>query len=752
LVRLVAACVCVFALVATSGASAASKPKPNLIITVTSLPSGARPTITVTGPSPKKTIRTLHASAKLHLKHGSYSLKADRVLVNGSWYTPSVQTRTVAVHAVQATTVTIAYSTVVPATTKPLGSQALGALKSISSNQSVLTFKGAGAPTTLAAGDVIAAGVSDATPDGLLRMVTSVSQGASGTVIVDTKPATLDQAIASGSFVVSSDSASQTSSTSALQSHASKPLKQRIDRSLSCGAGASISLTGSVTLQPRWKVSVHLGGSPSAKFTASFTESASLAAAAEANANCSLSPVPLLPHPLHLPTIAVFVGFVPVVVEPEVQFYLTASGSVTAALSTSVTQTFTASAGVDYQNGGYHPFSTVKNSFTFVPPAPPTVTADAKAAVGPELDLLFYGVGGPELDAQASLDLSVDTTKTPWWTLSGGLNIGGGLTVPALDLKYSNDAIFKVSKVIAQAPTGSGGGDLIFNYSLRTGPPGIYTAKPDGTQISAVPGTGSDTPNGEGDEDNFPSWTGNQSQFTFERDYHVAPDEAENELRLSNADGSAQRVLLSSSANPTVSFGAFEISPDGQWISFSAYNQFNNAELWVERTDGSGLQAIRPNTCSEQNLNTTGPQEATFTPDSKQIAFAYSCVGDGGESLGVENLDGTGFQTIVPPSPTNFGDLTLSPDGSTLMFMDDSSAIATIPITGGIPTVIFDSPTGNPIVYPRFSPSGGEIAFIETDPNCGFQTVAGAVVVATSTGQDPTTVIAANACVENLDW
>src|SRR5262249_25582287 len=120
----------------------------------------------------------------------------------------------------------------------------------------------------------------------------------------------------------------------ASQTQAVAPVNQGINRTVTCDNGATIAITGSVSMEVSFRLSVQWGflRASSVTFTGPLTETAQLAAAAHAGANCSLGPVPLLASPLRFSPIVFSVGSVPVVLTPTLQFYLTASGSISADL------------------------------------------------------------------------------------------------------------------------------------------------------------------------------------------------------------------------------------------------------------------------------------------------------------------------------------------------------------------------------------------------------------------------------------
>ncbi|OLE23372.1 MAG: hypothetical protein AUG44_22405 [Actinobacteria bacterium 13_1_20CM_3_71_11] len=306
-----------------------------------------------------------------------------------------------------------------------------------------------------AVGEVLAAGSTPATPDGLLGLVTATGTDGAGHPVLITEPAPLQQALGNGHFAIagtlSADNVAKAGTVP--KTPAGSPVSQAISKAFTCSAGGSLSVTGSVSITPTFNLSVEWGwfSLRSATFTGTLSEDASLVASAHAAAGCSAGPVPLLPTPIRFSPITFSIGPVPVVITPQLQFYLSASGTVSADLTASAVQHASGTLGVSWSNGGLHPIAQTASGFTYTPPTPST-SADVTASVGPRLQLFLYGLAGPYLSVDASIDLAVNPPATPWWTLTGGLDAGAGIAFPALDFDQGNPSILHYRKVIAHAP------------------------------------------------------------------------------------------------------------------------------------------------------------------------------------------------------------------------------------------------------------------------------------------------------------
>ncbi len=330
----------------------------------------------------------------------------------------------------------------------------------------------AGTPVP-AVGDVLAAGVTPQTPDGLLAQVTDTTTDAQGRPILTTEPASFTDAFGAASFSISAPLSSTDVTANRVPgareltpallrarlagNAAISPVTQPINKAVTCLAGGSITVTGSVGLSLSVNLSVDWSwlSLHGATFTSTLSEDAALSAAAHAAAGCSAGPIALLATPIRFAPITFSIGPVPVVITPQLQFYLSASGTISADVTASATQHASGTLGVAWQNGSLSPIASTSSSFTYNPPAA-GITATVTASVGPHLDLYLYGVAGPYLSADAGVDLDADPSASPAWTLTGTLDAGAGVAIPELDFDKSDPSILHYQHVIAQAPLPAG--------------------------------------------------------------------------------------------------------------------------------------------------------------------------------------------------------------------------------------------------------------------------------------------------------
>lgn len=318
----------------------------------------------------------------------------------------------------------------------------------------------------VAAGDVVAAGVAAATPNGYLGRVTAVRRDRSSTVLTVT-PTTLIDAIPQGGFDMATARAASARSARALR-RAADAGSQTVDRTVSCEASGTVSVSGSLSITPRLNLSAHWGGYSfshplgqldTAALTASITAAAKLDAKATGTAGCTLERTRIAQT--HLPTVTVVVLGLPVVLVPTIDWNVRAGARATAAIATDLHGSLTASAGVSYQrNVGFRPNGDVHSELGFDPPTV-TASAHADAALEPVVRVLLYGVAGPSLNLSAGLAFDADATKNPWWRLTAPVKVTASLDVPDLKLHSGELSIYDHSFDIAHAAGGLPGPPVV---------------------------------------------------------------------------------------------------------------------------------------------------------------------------------------------------------------------------------------------------------------------------------------------------
>lgn len=407
----------------------------SLCIDVSMLPGHLAGRVVVTGPH--FFLRQIWQTTTLYdLAPGTYVVHADPVHFGSTAYYPVTALTTTRLSRGQQVVVDVDYADMIPDTTKVATDSSVTAISGSPGGPATLTLTTL--PSGLADGDILAIGVTAATPYGFLGQVTSITRQ-SGSYQVSTVPATLYQALPRGAIDPDWAEPSQEDDVD--------------DSGLSCGASASLSVTGSVTLTPSGDFSVAWANNQVTTASADVSETLTqqLLAVADGQASCTLTDQPIGP-PVVFDSIVVFVGFVPIVLDPELQLYLNADATTSASLSMGETAQVTATAGLDYAAGEpLTPVSSLSTQFTPEPPTP-NLAADLSVSFGPTVTLLVDDVGGPAVNFDGSLALDVTPLDSPVWTLTGGLDAGVGLSIPLLDFDQSDPSLITYSVLLASSP------------------------------------------------------------------------------------------------------------------------------------------------------------------------------------------------------------------------------------------------------------------------------------------------------------
>lgn len=156
--------------------------------------------------------------------------------------------------------------------------------------------------------------------------------------------------------------------------------------------------------------------------------------------------------------ITVWAGFVPIVLVPVLTVDLGVAGDLSVGVETSVNQEAELSIGLGYDAGAWVPIADFSNDFSWTPPHF-TAGCEAKAYLGPRLNVLIYGVIGPYVSVDGYLKAEVDFLESPWWRLYGGLQAGVGARAEILGQElfdYGIPDLIGYQVLLAQADTTPG--------------------------------------------------------------------------------------------------------------------------------------------------------------------------------------------------------------------------------------------------------------------------------------------------------
>ncbi len=300
-----------------------------------------------------------------------------------------------------------------------------------------------GAFAKVVPGSVLNAGITPATPQGLLVTVVSVSAGPGDGLTLHTAPASLKDAVGQGALHASLPLTTPTPAS--LTTAASKPRTN-----ITAGASVSVpfdetftdpsgtaTVSGEFTMAGSVDVNVDIGffhdsGSVTASLSEDFT------ATLTAQAHASWSGTKLIKS-IDFEPVVVEIGPVPVVLLPGVDVELKASGSVDATLTAGVTQHQDLTLGVQFDGSDVTPIDDANSNLT---PIGPTINgnADAKAAIEATLSLNTDGVLTFKVGAAPFVRVHATLCGLQ---LFGGVDVSAGIKLSVLDETLLDKSISK---------------------------------------------------------------------------------------------------------------------------------------------------------------------------------------------------------------------------------------------------------------------------------------------------------------------
>lgn len=290
----------------------------------------------------------------------------------------------------------------------------------------------------LAQGDIVASGVTDKTPFGLLRKVTDVSVSDAG-VEIATVQATLEDAIEEGEISIHEvlELPAQSSGIfrrgGGLMKVISAPNKGEIniqleDVVLLDGDGDRINTkndqvvaNGSILVKPEYDFLVKISGIKLQKLD--FENLTTIESSINIESGFDFIGVhpriEIFAHtfkPRTIPT-----GSLPVVITPRFAVNLGLDGEVSVGVSTGVVHNAEMTIGAQYENGEWILSKKKTSTFDYIPPNVKT-TSKARVYAAPRLELMIFGVVGPFGEVVGYFDLEMSPFDTHWWSLYGGID------------------------------------------------------------------------------------------------------------------------------------------------------------------------------------------------------------------------------------------------------------------------------------------------------------------------------------------
>lgn len=318
--------------------------------------------------------------------------------------------------------------TIIPETTKVITEESNEYLEEISDDGTFTFSQITQELAQLETGDVIVSDISDVAPYGYLRRVEDI-QIAGDQIIIPTSAATLEDAIERGRVSISED----LSPFTLMGQSGSDPHTAWLNDgqetvfyvSFYEEVGESVDLIGDIMMEVGYEFDFEIEDSrlTHLRYETIVSETADLTLLAYQEPTFSKE---VLVEAFDLGTRVVYVGFVPVVLNLELNVYVGADGVARAGVTTSMNQTFKASAGAQYADGQWAPVSSLENEFDYEPPEM-LHKVEVNAYARGELELSLYGALSLSADVKPGLKLTSETLLC--WQLFGLLDAGVGVKI-----------------------------------------------------------------------------------------------------------------------------------------------------------------------------------------------------------------------------------------------------------------------------------------------------------------------------------
>ncbi|MBU2459375.1 MAG: hypothetical protein KKB29_03365, partial [Nanoarchaeota archaeon] len=356
-----------------------------------------------------------------------------------------------------------------------------------------ITFSGS---PQFSEGDIIAAGITEETPYGLLRKVESVSGG-----VIYTSQATLEETIKHGSFEFSGKIIPSNVNKNAARKGVSFYQTSLFDIGLNLdnvvlhdGVLGQTTANGNVGLDLSYDIKMDVDDwklqnllftlIATGKYDLNIKSLVAFSGLEEKISFNDLIPIP----PFTIGVIPLGPITIPVIVYPQIGLDVGVSGNI-GELETGISQEVSFTAGLKYENGSWSPIADFSNEFDFDSPTIKIQNLDFRAFAGPTIKFPIYNVAGPYGSVPGFIGFETDEKG---WVVSGGLEalLGVHAQIFGRTLADYSAKVFEMKKVVGgEGFVGDGGsGDGLIQ--LTFGPEEEYwpRASPGGTRIVFVKG------------------------------------------------------------------------------------------------------------------------------------------------------------------------------------------------------------------------------------------------------------------------
>jgi hypothetical protein len=368
---------------------------------------------------------------------------------------------------------------IIPDTTMVLEDEAIGQILSVAEDHSVITFSNSTSQLEglIPGTHIIALGVTEKTPEGLLRKVTNVRRGGKGNkqVIVETESATLEEAIRQGecTFIESLNAEDAKDPVcyvkgiefirdrSTIKDSKTQLLdfNYTIDTIIYDGDNNpntkddNIALTGQVSFDYDLLFSMKIKLFHKLK-KLDFRNIVHLEKNLEVTVGGSVESFSYEKTlwSQSLGTKVIMIGCFPLVLSPKISICANTEGEIIAEVTAEVTDKDIYTVGVQVDNGNWQPISSHEN-YSSPPSLSISAGGEVTFGVGPKLECKLEGVLGPYCEVLVYGKAKADTSENPWWEIYAGILAKAGIKVEIFSkVLLSNElTLLDLQKLIKQA-------------------------------------------------------------------------------------------------------------------------------------------------------------------------------------------------------------------------------------------------------------------------------------------------------------
>lgn len=374
----------------------------------------------------------------------------------------------------------------------------------------------------------------------------------------------------------------------------------------------------------------------------------------------------------------------PFLLIPVIEINATIEGQVSVS-NAHISQTANLQAGINYSDNTWNPSSNFTNIFDYQLPTF-SEQATAKLSIGPKVKLLVYNLAGISSEVAGYLKAEVNPTQNPWWKLYGGLeaSIGANLEFFGWPIAEYSTQIADLEELIAQSE---------LNENRAPNPPIFPTPENRATNIELNPNLAWACFDPEEDPLTYDVYFGTLETPTT----LIADNISINYLQLNDLESATTyywKIIANDSEYETPSivwnFTTKDETPQPEIVFVSERD--GNKEIYTMTLDGENQTRVTNNTFSDEN--------PVFTLDNR-ILFDSNQAGLTQYHLYLIDTDGSNIEQLLEGRYP-----TVSPTG--LIAFANNQNIYTWDGTN-INQLTQDSGSN---YNPAFSPDGSQLAFV----------------------------------------